>query len=165
VVEAKVYTSRLAANRRKGQLAELYPSASWEVLKMENGFAIQATTSRTGAKELADEPVLVFVPTPEEKKAARVAAKEAAKAAKTKSNGHSAAAFAQARIAAGEPPFRPGTKRDKLRLLLEKGVTIERAMEKLDFSEASVRTSLYGVAKLLGRKVAKNSKGRYAFTA
>lgn len=193
MTEVKVYGNRPNANRRMKQLADKYPKSAWDVVVPEdgNGFVIRATTSKVGAKELAEEPVLIYTPSADERKEARAAekeavraeklaakqaakeAKDAAKAAKPKrtkreSNGEeskfaTAVANAQAKIAAGTAPFRAGSKRDQLREMLEKGITVERAMEKLSFARNTVLSGLHSTAKLMGRKITKDDSGKYRF--
>jgi hypothetical protein len=66
-----------------------------------------------------------------------------------------------ARVAKGEPPFKPGSKRDITKQLLEQenGCTIEEAMNALAWDKATVLSSFTEIATLLDRRKVVTTKG------
>lgn len=194
----QTYMLKHHAETTLSKLAAEHPSIHFEVVEIGGGFIIRAkrpaniewsdeilsslnqhgvdiVTDHTTAPE-AQAPVETQAPT--EAQVTAPAEADAVPAEKPKKEPKPKVSWSvmwktapdkvAARVSRGEPPFKPGSKRDITRLLLEQenGCTVEEAMAALGWDKATVLSSFTEIATLMpgpdgtpGRRKVVTTKG------
>lgn len=183
----QTYMTKHHATQTMESLKGQFPPVTFDVVEANGGFVIQA--KRPGHMQWSDEivsslnehgveivvdthaPIPDETPPTTEAQAPAAAAPEAVPAEKPKKEPKPKVKWSvmwktapdkvAARVAKGEPPFKPGSKRDITRQLLQQegGCTIDEAMTALGWDKPTCLSSFTEIATLLDRRKVITTKG------